>query len=161
MEIIFCKINNKEPPKNAKKKAQSGEFFFPKSSNLITNILLARKIFLKSRFLLLKITVHKIKIYLYIYVIFLQITHPDENQFDSVLLWLESLLEAHYSTFVVAKDENSTAILQETLDLLNNLDQNINLLASVMAQTKIMKKKLAVQQTKNVNLMYSVEIVYF
>ena len=95
------------------------------------------------------------------YIIFLQITHPDENQFDSVLLWLESLLEAHYSTFVVAKDENSTAILQETLDLLNNLDQNINLLASVMAQTKIMKKKLAVQQTKNVNLMYSVEIVYF
>jgi len=91
----------------------------------------------------------------------LQITHPDENQFDSVLLWLESLLEAHYSTFVVAKDENSTAILQETLDLLNNLDQNINMLASVMAQTKIMKKKLAVQQTKNVNLMYSVEIVYF
>jgi hypothetical protein len=91
----------------------------------------------------------------------LQITHPDENKFDSVLLWLESLLEGHYSTFVVAKDENSTAILQETLDLLNNLDQNINLLASVMAQTKIMKKKLAVQQTKNVNLMYSVEIVYF
>ena len=78
-----------------------------------------------------------------------------------MLIWLESLLEAHYSTFVVAKDENSTAILQETLDLLNNLDQNINMLASVMAQTKIMKKKLAVQQTKNVNLMYSVEIVYF
>ena len=98
---------------------------------------------------------------MFTYAIFLQITHPDENQFDSVLIWLESLLEAHYSTFVVAKDENSTAILQETLDLLNNLDQNINMLASVMAQTKIMKKKLAVQQTKNVNLMYSVEIVYF
>ena len=87
-------------------------------------------------------------------------THPDDKQFDSALLWLESLLEAHYSTFVVAKDESSTIILQETLEILNNLDQNINLLASVMAQTKVMKKKLAVQQTKNVNLMYSVEIVY-
>merc|ERR1711997_1294693 len=91
----------------------------------------------------------------------LRATQPDEDQFDSLLLWLESLLETHYSTFVVAKDENSTIVLQETLDLLNNLDQNINMLASVMAQTKIMKKKLAVQQTKNVNLMYSVEIVYF
>jgi len=91
---------------------------------------------------------------------FLKTTIETEHQFDSLLLWLESLLETHYSTFVVAKDEDSTNILQETLNLLDNLDQNISLMSKIMAQTKVMKKKLAIQHNRNVNLMYSVEILY-
>ena len=90
----------------------------------------------------------------------LRSTQTDEDQFESLLLWLESLLETHYSTFVVAKDENSTTILQETLNLLSDLDQNISLMSKIMAQTKVMKKKLAIQNNRSVNLMYSVEVLY-
>ena len=90
----------------------------------------------------------------------LKSTQTDEDQFESLLLWLECLLETHYSTFVVAKDENSTTILQETLNLLSDLDQNISLMSKIMAQTKVMKKKLAIQNNRSVNLMYSVEVLY-
>jgi len=90
----------------------------------------------------------------------LKSTQTDEDQFESLLLWLESLLETHYSTFVVAKDEDSTTILQETLNLLSDLDQNISLMSKIMAQTKVMKKKLAIQNNRSVNLMYSVEVLY-
>merc|ERR1712241_747532 len=90
----------------------------------------------------------------------LKSTQTDEDQFESLLLWLECLLETHYSTFVVAKDEKSTIVLQETLNLLSDLDQNISLMSKIMAQTKVMKKKLAIQHNRNVNLMYSVEVLY-
>ena len=90
----------------------------------------------------------------------LKSTQTDEDQFESLLLWLECLLETHYSSFVVAKDENSTTILQETLNLLSDLDQNISLMSKIMAQTKVMKKKLAIQNNRSVNLMYSVEVLY-
>ena len=84
----------------------------------------------------------------------------DEEKFDTLLLWLECLLEAHYTTFIIAKDEDSMAVLQDALDLMSNLDSKINMLASVMAHAKMMKKKVAVQHARSVNLMYSVEIIH-
>ena len=85
---------------------------------------------------------------------------PENSCFQELLSWLESLLEAHYANFIVSKDPDSANVLERALDLMTNLDSSINLLATVMAQSQIMKKKLAIRQAKTMNAMYSVEVIH-
>lgn len=86
---------------------------------------------------------------------------PDDELFENLLICLESYLEAHYSTFVVSKEPQSVLLLEKALQLIADLDNSINLLATVMAHAKMAKKKLAVHQARQQNLQYSVEIIYF
>lgn len=84
----------------------------------------------------------------------------EEQEFEAMLLWLETLLEAHYSAFVVSREPECVALLQQALDLVTGMDNSLNLMASVMVQTKMMRKRQAVRKAQNKNMMYSVDRIY-
>jgi len=84
---------------------------------------------------------------------------PNNQTYDALLVWLETLLETHYANFVVSKDPTTIAVLEGALQLVVAFDSSINLMASIMAQTRLMKKKLTMENVRQKSLHYSVEIL--
>lgn len=91
----------------------------------------------------------------------LQETSTNDDAFiDQLLAWLDLVLNAHYTNFVVTKDNESKDVLIMCAELMEELDSSVNMLATVMSQMKMMKEKIAIRQAQVSNHIYSVEVVY-
>jgi hypothetical protein len=82
------------------------------------------------------------------------------GQCDQLLTWLSILVDAHYTNFVVSKDADSQEMLIQCANMLADLDASVNMLATLMAQMKIIKTKNAINQAHYSNQMYSIEVVH-
>ena len=81
------------------------------------------------------------------------------EDFEHYITWLALLLDAHYSNFMVTKDEEAIAVIEECAKLLGELDYSVNMLATLMSRMKMMKKEKQLSHAHN--KLFSVEVVYF
>ena len=80
------------------------------------------------------------------------------SEFEHYITWLALILDAHYTNFMVAKDNEAKEVITECSNLLGELDYSVNMLATVMSRIKMMKKDDHVHVS---NRLFSVEVVHF
>ena len=88
------------------------------------------------------------------------VNHGDELFFETLLSWLESVLDAQYANFVVSKDPISMELLAKSTEIISNLDSSVNLLATTLPHMQMLKKKMTLDRNASINRMYAVEVVY-
>ena len=81
------------------------------------------------------------------------------EDFEHYITWLALLLDAHYSSFMVTKDQEAITVIEECARLLGELDYSVNMLATLMSRMKMMKKDKQFSHAHN--KLFSVEVVYF
>lgn len=82
-------------------------------------------------------------------------------ELSQVLTWNSLILNAHFSNFVLLKDQEVKDLLQEDLDSIGVLEGSISHLAATLPLLRLIMQKKLVQPATHTNETYSIEMVTF
>ena len=68
-------------------------------------------------------------------------------EFETLLSWLELLLDAQYANFMVSKDDLTIGLLGQCSEILSGIDASINLLATTLPHIELLQKKMMIKNS--------------
>ena len=83
-----------------------------------------------------------------------------DSTFETLLSWLELLLDAQYANFIVSKDDLTIKLLGQCSEIISGIDASTNLLATTLPQIEMLQKKIVMDKNSSFNREYAIEIVY-
>ena len=86
--------------------------------------------------------------------------NQSDDVFETLLSWLELLLDAQYANFIVSKDDFTIRLLGQCSEILSGIDASINLLATTLPHIEMLQKKMVLDKNSSINREYAVETVY-
>merc|ERR1719461_2647137 len=88
------------------------------------------------------------------------VNQSDTMEFETLLSWLELLLDAQYANFMVSKDDLTIGLLGQCSEIISGIDASTNLLATTLPQIEMLQKKIVMDKNSSFNREYAIEIVY-
>ena len=88
----------------------------------------------------------------------IQSANKDSDSFEKVISWIGIILNAHYTNFVLSKDDDTHHQLLAAFEIVNQLEESLHLICTTLPLIKMIAKNQSVRPAMSQKI-YHIEIV--
>lgn len=145
MEMLFSAPDEKFGAKNSKFELISRAFSLPVNDSLMVQHLRKVEFILIKKFLSTLFDI-------------IQYANEDSDSFEKVISWIGMILNAHYTNFILSKDDETREQLMAAFEIVNQMEESLHLIGSTLPLIKMIAQKQLVRPAMSQKI-YNIEIV--
>ena len=145
IEMLFAAPDEKFSAKNSKFELLSRAFLLPVNDSLMIQHLRSIDFFAAKNFLSQLFEI-------------IQSANEDSDSFAKVISWIGIILNAHYTNFVLSKDDDTHHQLLAAFEIVNQLEESLHLICTTLPLIKMIAKNQSVRPAMSQKI-YNIEIV--